>query len=95
MNTAEKAIQAVRFTTGYTGPMTFIERAMRGWKKTTGYDVGPCTSRRSTKRCPAFKRVCFKKAFFILKPTDGSRRERRAAAWTVARREAEASRAAV
>jgi hypothetical protein len=79
--------------TGYTGPLTFIEKAMLSWKRTTGYDVGLCTSRRTTKRHPAFKRVCFKKAFFILKPTDGTRRERRAAAWVVARKQAEESRA--
>lgn len=95
MNIAEKAIQDLRAATGFTGPLTFIEKAMRGWKRTTGYDVGPCTAKRTTKRCPTFKRACFKTAFFILKPSDGSRRERRAAAWVVARREAEARRANV
>jgi hypothetical protein len=93
MNISEKIIQDLRITTGYTGPLTFIEKAMLSWKRTTGYDVGLCTSRRTTKRHPAFKRVCFKKAFFILKPTDGTRRERRAAAWVVARKQAEESRA--
>ena len=44
MNRAEEAVQDLRATTGYTGPLTFIEKAMLSWKRTTGYDLGPCTS---------------------------------------------------